>query len=227
MTPTSLTRSPLRVIVADHDAARRAWLKDALRADPRLTVIAAVGDGGEAAGLARHYRPDIRLCARGPAADDIKDRVGFGCERLQTRVLLLSEAGDEAWAVEALCAGASGAIDLALSDAALATTVVAAGSGESILPAGIASQLIERLREAPVPGQGLRPIRSPLSNREWEVIDLLIGGASTREVAETLVVAEDTVHSHIKHIMRKLGVRTRAEAFEAVSRLYAAPALAA
>jgi DNA-binding NarL/FixJ family response regulator len=227
MSHAHLTRSPLRVIIADHDAARRAWLKDCLRSDPRLTVIAAVGDGVEAAALARHYRPEILLCAHGPAADDIKHPVGFDCEQLQTRVLLLSERGDESWAVRALCAGASGAVDLALSDDALASTVVAAASGESTLPANVASQLIERLRLAPVPGQGLRPIRSQLSNREWEVLDLLVGGASTREIAETLVVAEDTVYSHVKHIMRKLGVRTRAEAIVAATRLYAAPALAA
>ena len=66
---------------------------------------------------------------------------------------------------------------------------------------------------------GLRPIDSPLTAREWEVIELLAPGHSTDHVADVLVVSIETVRSHVKNIMRKLGVNSRADAVAAAERL--------
>ena len=72
-------------------------------------------------------------------------------------------------------------------------------------------QLIEQLRRAPDVSSGMRPVRSPLTAREWEVVDLLYQGP-TDEIADALVLSHETVRSHIKNLMRKLGAKTRAEA---------------
>ena len=74
--------------------------------------------------------------------------------------------------------------------------------------------LVVGLRAHPDP-HGLRPVRSALTDREWEVLDLIGAGASTREIAEALLVTRDTVYGHVKRILRKLGVRTRQEAVTA------------
>ena len=62
-------------------------------------------------------------------------------------------------------------------------------------------------------------MRSTLTDREWEVLDLLASGARTEEIAQTLVLSTETVRSHLKNLYRKLGVRSRAEAIEAAERL--------
>ena len=80
-------------------------------------------------------------------------------------------------------------------------------------------RLIERIRGAAGGTAGLRPIRSPLTSREWEVIDLLKPDQSTDHVADTLVLSTETVRSHIKNIMRKLHVHSRADAVAAAERL--------
>src|SRR5918992_124757 len=68
-------------------------------------------------------------------------------------------------------------------------------------------------------GAGLRPVRSTLTDREWEVLDLVAAGAGTEEIARTLVLSTETVRSHLKNLYRKLGVRSRDEAAEAARRL--------
>ena len=74
-------------------------------------------------------------------------------------------------------------------------------------------------------GAGIRPVRSPLTPREWEVLDLLCAGESTYGIAEALVLTTDTVRSHIANLMRTLGVSSRRAAVEEAQRMRADAAL--
>ena len=80
-------------------------------------------------------------------------------------------------------------------------------------------RLIDRYRGTADGAAGLRPIRSPLTPREWEVIELLQPDRSPDDVADTLVLSTETVRTHIKNIMRKLDVHSRADAISAAERL--------
>ena len=83
--------------------------------------------------------------------------------------------------------------------------------------------LIERLRESPSGSAGMRPVKSPLTAREWEVIDLLKASKTTDEIADELVLSTETVRSHVKNILRKLDVRSRDDAVAVADRMRSAP----
>ena len=65
----------------------------------------------------------------------------------------------------------------------------------------------------------MRPVKSPLTTREWEVLDLICAGDSTRDISSKLFLSEDTVYSHTKSILRKLGVHSRTDAVALAARL--------
>ena len=79
--------------------------------------------------------------------------------------------------------------------------------------------LVESHRRPLHVGAGLRPVRSELTDREWEVLDMLSSGARTEEIAQALVLSPETVRSHMKNLYRKLEVRSREQAVEAAHRL--------
>ena len=91
--------------------------------------------------------------------------------------------------------------------------------GEAAISRRLAMQLIQHYRTAPTGGAGLRPVRSRLTDREWEVLDILATGATTDEIARNLVLSPETVRSHLKNLYRKLEVNTREDAVQAASRL--------
>ena len=76
--------------------------------------------------------------------------------------------------------------------------------GEAAISRRLAMHLVQHYRCAPTGGMGLRPVRASLTDREWEVLDLLSGGASTDDIARLLVLSTETVRSHLKNLYRKL-----------------------
>ena len=118
-----------------------------------------------------------------------------------------------------LRAGAAGFLSKNMELASLPRALRGALEGEAAISRRLAMQLVQHYRTAPTGGMGLRPVRSKLTAREWEVLDLLTGGATTDDVARLLVLSNETVRSHLKNLYRKLEVRSREEAVEAAGRL--------
>jgi NarL family two-component system response regulator LiaR len=87
-------------------------------------------------------------------------------------------------------------------------------------------RLVDQMRRTRADGAGIRPVRSRLTPREWEVLDLLCEGRSTHDIADTLILSFETVRSHIKNLLRKLGVNSRQQAVEEARRLRAGLAAA-
>lgn len=208
----------LRAIVADDDAFARRVIKTALQ-DHGIVVIAEAATGREALELTLHYGPDVVLLdALMPDLDGIATTERILLKRPDQLVVILT-GGHEDLAIRALRAGAVGYLTKDLDVDALPRALEGVLAGEAAISRGLARRLIEHLRETPDGSAGLRPIKSALTAREWEVVDLLAQHHSTEEMAQELFLATETVRSHVKNIMRKLGVRSREDAVAAAQRL--------
>jgi NarL family two-component system response regulator LiaR len=210
---------PLRTLVADDDPLVRRLIRDVLQQDG-VTVIAEAATGREAVELALFYRPDVVVMDyMMPEMDGIEATRRIFEHDPSIRVVLLTGAGDDALGMRALRAGASGFLSKDMELESLPRALRSSLEGEAAISRRLAMQLVQHFRSAPVGGMGLRPVRSNLTDREWEVLDLLSGGASTDDIARVLVLSNETVRSHTKNLYRKLEVRSREEAVEAAERM--------
>jgi two-component system, NarL family, response regulator LiaR len=219
--------TPLRTIVADDDPLVRRLIRDTLQRD-NVTVIAEACNGREAIELALFYRPDVVVMDyMMPELDGIEATRRLFDQVPEIRVIVLTGAGDETLGLRALRAGAAGFLSKDMELDSLPRALRGALDGEAAISRRLAMSLVQHYRAAPTGGMGLRPVRSALTDREWEVLDLLSGGATTDDIARVLVLSTETVRSHMKNIYRKLEVRTREDAIEAAARLRELGSLAA
>jgi NarL family two-component system response regulator LiaR len=214
----------LRAIVADDDPFARRVIKDSLQ-NGGIMVIAEARDGRQAVELALYYRPDVVVMdVVMPELDGIVATRRIVKELPDQIVVILTGADDDdEIGLQALRAGATGYLSKDLDIDALPRALEGARMGEAVISRRMTKRLIEHVRRGPDSAAGMRPVRSPLTAREWEVLDLLRDGRSTEAIADDLVLAIETVRSHVKNILRKLDVRSREEAVAAADRMRTAP----
>jgi len=201
----------IRVLLADDQALVRAGFRMILKAEAGIEVAGEAGDGAEAVALTRELAPDVVLMdVRMPVMDGIEATRRIVDGEGAPRVLVLTTFDLDEYVYEALRAGASGFL---LKDAPeeqlVAGISIVAGGGSLFAPA-VTRRLIERFA-------GSRPTKPPpgfdeLTPRELEVLGLIARGLSNAEIAETLVVSEHTVKTHVARILMKLDLRDRVQA---------------
>jgi two-component system, NarL family, response regulator LiaR len=214
---------PVRAIVADDDPFARKMIKEALQR-AGVVVIAEAHNGRQAVELTRHYHPDVVLMdVVMPELDGIAATRRIVHENPDQLVVILTTADDDEIGLLGLRAGASGFLAKDVDVEILPQAIQGALNGEAAISRRLGMRLVEQLRKAPEGRGGLRPVKSPLTPREWEVIDLLVESKTTDEIAQELVLSSETVRTHVKNILRKLGARSREEAVAIARRMRSEP----
>lgn len=205
----------IRVLIADDQMMVRQGFTVLLNAEPDIEVVGQAVNGLEAVALAAELAPDVVLMdIRMPELGGIEaTRRVTGEAGSQVKVLVLTTFDLDEYVYEALRAGASGFLlkDASADELAHAVRVVA--SGDALLAPNITKRLIaefSRLTEAP--RAPLKERVGVLTERETEVLSLIAQGLSNAEIAAGLVLAEQTVKTHVSRVLVKLGLRDRTQA---------------
>jgi DNA-binding NarL/FixJ family response regulator len=194
-------------------------IKESLRR-AGVIVVAEAHDGRQAVELALFYQPDVILMdVVMPEMDGIAATREIIKERPDQLIVMLTSSDEEEMGFVGLRAGAAGYLSKDLDVDVLPQALKGTRSGEAAISRRLSMRLIEQLRRVPEASTGMRPVKSPLTPREWEVVDLLYEGRTTEEIADVLVLSTETVRSHIKNLMRKLGASSRAEAVALAHRM--------
>jgi two-component system nitrate/nitrite response regulator NarL len=212
---------PIRILVVDDHTLFRRGLTALLSRDPRLEVVGDAADAGEAQRRAQALQPDVILLDNHlPGVTGISALPALRLAAPDARVLMLTISEDEADLAGALRAGACGYLLKTMEADGLIDAIRRAARGESVVADAMTGKLVTAYRDAmsppaPTPGTGVPGRPDPLarlSPRELDVLRCIARGASNKEIARELGVAETTVKIHVQHVLRKLDVGSRVQA---------------
>ncbi|MDP2006583.1 MAG: response regulator transcription factor [Rubrivivax sp.] len=222
MTAPPDAATPIRVLVVDDHTLFRRGLIALLSADSRFQVVAEAGDAGEAQRRAAETQPDVVLLDNHlPGVKGVDALAGLKAAAPQAHVLMLTVSEDERDLAAALRGGARGYLLKTVDSDVLAAALLRTAAGESVISPEMTSKLVNAFQTlggdtppaaalAPAPLDS-DPIHS-LSPREREILAHIAKGASNKEIARALDIAETTVKIHVQHILRKLNLSSRVQA---------------
>jgi DNA-binding NarL/FixJ family response regulator len=205
--PVEQVSAPIRVVIADDHLLVREGLRSILAVVDDILLVGEASDGAEAIDLAGTLSPEVMLMdLRMPHVDGIEAIRQIKVRHPTIEIIILTTYDDDAHILQGLGAGARGYL---LKDAgrnALFNAIRAAARGESLLPPEVLAALLTHTEtQERAEGAGL-------SQREQEVLGLLVTGAANKEIAMQLNITERTVKAHVTSILNKLGVSSRTEA---------------
>jgi len=206
----------IRVLLADDQELVRDGIAAVLGAEPDIVVVGEAANGAEAVDLAVSLRPDVVVMdIRMPVLDGIRATeqilASQGEATNSIRVLMLTTFDLDDYVYEALSVGASGFLLKQSTAADFVRGVRTVAAGESMLAPTVTTRLISEFARRRR-GRPNTAAVSALTPRELDVLDALATGLSNREIASDLVLAEETVKTHVGRILTKLDLRDRTQA---------------
>lgn len=205
----------IRVLLVDDQALFREGLETLLSVYDDIQVVGQAGNGREAVDIATKVRPDVVLMdVRMPVLDGVRATNLLMKAQPRCKVIVLTTFDDDEYIFEALRSGAVGYLLKDVASVQLVEAIRSAARGESVLEPSVAAKVITEFTRVSsmVPSKQMDHLVEPLSEREVEILACIASGASNKEIANQLHIAEGTVKNHITHILGKLGVRDRTQA---------------
>jgi len=203
----------IRALVVDDQQAVRAGFAALLETQADIAVVATAADGEEAVRRSRELRPDVVLMdVRMPVLDGIAATREICADAAGPRVLVLTTFDLDEYVYDALQAGASGFLLKDAPPAMLFEAVRVVAAGDALLAPAVTRRLIAEFARLRPPQHTRSDDLDALTRRETEILGLVAAGLSNGEIAERLVLSNETVKTHVSHVLRKLGLRDRAQA---------------
>ncbi len=203
----------IRVVIADDQGMVRSGFSTLLNSEPDIEVIGEAVNGQEAIARAAQLRPDVMLMdVRMPVLDGLQATREITAMPGAPKVLVLTTFDLDDYVYQALRWGASGFLLKDASARELADAVRVVAAGDALLAPGVTRRLIAEFARMGAPRGPNRDSLDGLTERECEVLALVARGMSNAEIAGRLVVAEQTIKTHVSRILMKLGLRDRTQA---------------
>ena len=203
----------VRIILADDQALFREGLRTLLSTRPDIEIVGEAANGLEVLELVEQLQPSVVLMdLRMPLMDGIQATAKLREASPDVAVLALTTFDDDGNLFGALRAGASGYLLKDVSLETLVAAIHAAARGESFLQSTVTGRVVSAVARLMESGPLAEALVISLSPREREVLSLLSRGASNKEIADRVCLAEGTVKNHVTNILAKLDVRDRTQA---------------
>jgi DNA-binding NarL/FixJ family response regulator len=205
---------PIKVLIVDDQRLMREGLRTLLELEPDLEIAGEAEDGQAALDIYASLQPDVVLMdIRMPRMDGVEATTRLRQGWPGARVIILTTFDDDAFVFDGLRAGALGYLLKDVSGAELAEAIRQVAFGGALIEPSIARKVLAEFARLAEPTQPpAEHLPDPLSERELEVLRLLAQGASNKQIAAQLYLAEGTVKNYISAILAKLGVEDRTQA---------------
>ncbi len=203
---------PIRVLLIDDHTLFRSGVKALLSRTPEFDVVGEAADGLDGVKRAKALKPDVILLDLHMPGTSGKDALALLLEDMpEAKVLMLTVSEDAEDLLETLRGGATGYLLKNIDTETLLEAIRRAAAGESVVSPQMTGKLVQGLK-APARGDAAPADKDKLSPREREIMAFLAKGASNKEIARDLALAESTVKIHVQHILRKLNLSSRVQA---------------
>lgn len=200
----------IRVLVADDHAIVRWGLRALLASEPGFDLVGEAADGAEAVQLATQLNPDVILLDMVmPHMDGLETIDALKAQNPRVRILVLSSFADDDKVFGAIKTGALGYLVKDCTPQEVLRAIREVARGEASLHPTVARKLIRELNQEP---GSLSSAGEPLTEREIEVLRLVAQGLSNQEIADSFVISERTVRTHVSSILGKLHLASRTQA---------------